>query len=268
MTVRISPWLAGLLLSAVLAPSVAAKPDKELVSNELPPWAERPDQVKVEIAERLVFEKKQYVTALNLIGTLRKDGLNAPVLDLLQGVCMREQGLYEEAERLLLSAKKRTPGDGRVHNSLCVLYADQQRLDEAVASCRKATKVDSDDASSFNNLAYLLLVTDQPDDALEAAQSAVDLDPTEPRYRNNLGFIQARLGDTKRAFRTFSSVGSPADAHYNVAVAYERYNDDIDEARVWYADALEADPDHTPSREALERLQSPEATPVADEDTP
>ena len=87
MIVRIRPWLAA-LLCAMLAPSLAAKPDRGAVSNELPPWAERPDQVKVEIAERLVFEKKQYLTALDLIGTLRKDGLTAPVLDLLQGIIL------------------------------------------------------------------------------------------------------------------------------------------------------------------------------------
>lgn len=264
---RFRPIFAA-ALCAVLIPSAAAKPDRGgLVVDELPPWAERPEEVKVEIAERLVFEKKQYGTALNLIGTLRKDGLSAPVLDLLQGICMREQGMFEESERLLLSARKRTPGDGRVHNALCVLYADQLRVDEAIDSCRKATRVDSDDASGFNNLAYLLLVSDQPEEALEAAQNAIDIDPTEARYRNNLGFIQARLGETKRAYKTFNSVGTPASAYYNVGVAYERFNDDIEEAAVWYADALAVDPSHQPSLEALERLQSPDATPVADEDS-
>lgn len=248
------------VLGLGLAPVAHAgkkRQERQAMLEQVAPWATDPDGVKLEIVERLVLETKQYDKALPIIAAMRQEGVNAPVLDLVQGIAMREEGLRDEAETMLLQARKRMPSDPRVHEALCVLYADAQRLDAAVAACEKATKVDSERASAWNNLGYLYAVTDRPTEAVEAAKQAVALNGAEPRYRNNLGIAVAASGDTTGALEIFRTTSSEADAYHNLGFAVERYQSAEDALR-WYRRALEVNDQHVPSARAIERLTNPD----------
>jgi Flp pilus assembly protein TadD len=122
---------------------------------------------------------------------------------------------------------------------------------------RKAVGLDNGDAAAWNNLGFLLLSEHEYAEAQEALQQAVALDGTEPKYRNNLGFALAANGHYRDAFEAFQSVGTPETAHYNVAVAYELAGDPNSATR-HYERALEYNPNHTASKEAIERLESVE----------
>lgn len=238
-------WLVAAAILAGCAPKKNAEPP--------PRWMTEKDQVRVEIIRTLV-DGGDYPRALELIRMMRAEGVEREELDLLQGISLREQGLWEDAQRLLERAEKSLPRNAEVHTALCVLHSDQGDHEDAIEHCQRATKLDEGDGGAWNNLGYLLLtVGGDPKAAKEALQKAVDIDPNSLRFRNNLAFAQVATGDHRAALRTFMTTGTPADAHYNVGAAFER-GGDAQRARTYYERALKYDADHSRADEALQRL--------------
>ena len=235
-------------------PDTAPKaPEDEDIIEGLPPWMEKGEEVRLAVARELL-ESGSRIEALSIVRDMRAKGFDSPELDLLQGQALREDGLTSESERLLLEARRRMGKDPRPSEELCLLYADLQRLDDAIEACRRATAVASPTASAYNNLGFLLLADDRPEEALGACEKAVGLDGAEARFRNNLGIAQAATGQEYEAYRTFKSTMSSADAAYMVAFAIERYGE-IDDAIKWYEKALKYDPGHEQATERLEVLR-------------
>ncbi len=217
------------------------------------PWLDDKDGMRLDIVENLVSKKMPH-QALSIIADLRSDGVNKPILDLFQGQALQYQGLQSEAERLLVQARKKMPGDARPPAALCVLYADSELYEKAIESCQRATTLDKRDAVSWNNYGYLLLMTtDRSDDAQEALQRAIGIDSTQARYRNNLGHAQVANGKLDDAFKTFMSTATRADAAYNTGAAIERFREGGDPV-AYYEKAIEHQPDHRMAHDALERL--------------
>ncbi|MEZ4318005.1 MAG: tetratricopeptide repeat protein [Myxococcota bacterium] len=211
--------------------------------------------VRMEIVETLL-DAEETLRALELIRVMRADGVDDPNLDLLHGIALRQQGMAEEAERLMIQSQARDPRNPDTYRELCVLYADFERVDEAIEACRKSTDLDPNNAKAWNNLGYLLLMArDDSKAAKEALQRAVEIDSTVARYRNNLAFAQAAAGDHRGALRTFMTTGTPADAHYNVGTAFERAGDEVT-ALTYYRRALKMDAEHLSADEAVKRLAS------------
>jgi len=242
-------------VSALLLGTAQAADKKGRDKANVPemPWLDDKDGTRIDIVEGLI-ERRMPGQALAIITDLRNDGVTKPVLDLYQGQALLQQGVASEAERLLVSARKKMPGDSRPSAHLCILYADTELFEQALTSCRRATSMDKKDASAWNNYGFLLLFTaDQPEEALEALERAVTLDSSQERYRNNLGHAQVANGDDKNALRTFMSTASRADAAYNVAVAHERFGQNED-AILYYEQAIQSEADHTLAHDALARL--------------
>jgi Tfp pilus assembly protein PilF len=210
------------------------------------------DAVRYDLVEHFL-EENDTRRALEIIRVLREEGVDSPLLDLYQGMALREQGMPEDALRLLEAARVGMKRDVRPYRELCVLYADMEQLDDAIDSCDRAVNLDDQDAAAWNNFGYLLLAQDRAAEAKQALEHAVDLDGTVARYRNNLGIAQAAAGQEDRALRTFMSTGSRADAHYNVGAAIERFAD-TDGALEWYHRALEFDAAHDLATEAVDRI--------------
>ena len=215
-------------------------------------WRTEGDQLRIDLVEALLTSR-QYGRALELIRAIRDEGLDDPTLDLFQGVCLREDGMPHDAERLLLEARRRMARDPRPHQELCILYADLGRVDDAIAECRRATIVDKENPSAWNNLGYLQLTHGETTEAQTSLERAVDLDSSEPRFRNNLGLAQASNGHPEIALRTFSSTLPGSDANFNVGAALERVGD-IDNALVYYGRTLELESSHEGAKAALARL--------------
>ncbi len=230
-----------------------ANPNTE-IADELPPWMTRGEEVRLDVAQKLL-ETQNTVVALEILRAMREEGYDTPEMDILQGKALRIDGLYEEAERLLVRAdeslKKKDP---RPASELCVLYADAKRVPEAIAQCRAAVTRDDGSAQAWNNLGFLLLAEGDPHEALDSVARAVELDGTNPRFRNNLGLAQATLGRDEAAFRTFQSTLPKALAAFNVGVALERA-DDIDGALAYYERALSINPQLAEASAARDRLR-------------
>jgi Flp pilus assembly protein TadD len=245
------PVLALALLALGCAP-------KGRVVEDMPAWRTEDGRrsLRYELVESLI-ESGSTQEALLMIAKMREEGESDRVLDLYQGQALAREGFATESERMLLQYRESAPRDARPLKTLGVIYAESERTPEAIAVLRKAVALDDGDAAAWNNLGFLLLSEHQYLEAQEALQQAVALDGTQARYRNNLGFALAANGHYRKAFEAFQSVGTPDTAHYNVAVAYELAGDHVAATR-HYEQALEYNPNHTASKEAIERLESVE----------
>jgi len=242
-----SPLLITLLAGCAGA---AHKPPPELVNDSLPAWMTKGEEVRIAVA-RTLLETGETTQALGILRQMRADGYRDPEIDLLQGMALHQDGVTSEAERLLQMARNRMPRDHRPFSQLCVLYAEDKRVEEAIEACGRATQVGDTHGKAWNNLAVLLLTASRNDEALAAAEQALERDASSPLYRNNLALAQAALGKSELAYRTFHSTMSEADAAYMVGVAIERTGD-VDGARVWYEKGLEIDPEHERSQHKLQ----------------
>ena len=208
-----------------------------------------PQGLKLDIVRRFL-ERGETASALSLIAAMRRENVDVPELDLLQGIALRDQGMSGEAERLLLLAQKRLGRSAKPYAELCILYGGESRVEEAIASCTRATELDANDPRSWNNLAYVLLGANQTAEAVVAAQHAVGLDGSQARYKNNLGFALAATQEWDDAFDTFRSVGTEADAWYNLGIAYDHAGRAA-EARSSWEHALESEPNYAAAILAL-----------------
>lgn len=246
------------LLPALLLLVACGPKDRQV--QDMPDWRteEGKQDLRTSILEDLI-DQGATSEALTLISTMRAEGDERPVLSLYQGQAMALEGFSAEAERVLLAYRAEEPRDPRPLQTLGVLYADTGRTDEAIAVLQKSLELDDGDAPTWNNLGFLLLSEKRHVEAQEALQRAVALDGTEPRYRNNLGFALAANGRPRDAFEAFVSVAPPAEAHYNLGVALELAGEHDSAAR-HYRKAVQYDPDHLPSQDALARLEEPPTT--------
>lgn len=259
-----APLLLALAGCPKQIPGATVDPKGErIVEDELPGWMTHGEEARLVAAEKLI-ESGNTVGALDVLRQMRADGYTGPEVDLLQGMALLKDGVTSESERLLLSAQKRMPKDGRPSAQLCILYADTKRVEEAIAACKASTERDPGSSSAWNNLGFLLLSAERPKEALTAAEHAIELDGTQDRYRNNLGMAQAAIGQEEIAFRTLQSTMNKADAAYMVGLVLERFSGP-DPARSWYERALSFDPNH---RQAREGLAAPEEAHTQREETP
>ncbi len=240
--------LLPLALSLVAA---RARPGRAPIVDA-PRWIDEGPQAQLALLE-LFMESGDLERSLELIRVMRDQDREPGLLDLYQGIVMRDAGMTEEATELLDRASRSLPRDSRVPEARCVLYANESRVADALIECERATRMDKNSASSWNNYGWLLLGAGREPEALLAIQEAVRINGAEARYRTNLGLAQASVGKEELALRTLRTVGSEADAQYNIGTARERI-DDIEGATDWYERAARSDPYHKASHEALARL--------------
>lgn len=244
--------MAGMLMG--LTACVPTVSSKRVQVNDLPKWMTDRNSVRYDLVEHFL-NKGDTIRALEILRVLRSEGVADPLLDLYMGRALHIDGMFDDAEQSLVVALDQMPRDPRVHEALCLLRADQQRMDEGVAACDRATQLDGNRAESWNNLGFLLLSSDQPEKAQKAIEQAVRLDGTEARYRNNLGLAQVACGHLDRGLRTFMSTSSSADAHYMVAYALERFVD-ANAAVSYYQQAVDQNGHHSMASDALDRIAS------------
>jgi tetratricopeptide (TPR) repeat protein len=270
-TIAVRP-VASLVVACLSIGCGAARQPPVDIADELPPWKTQGEQVRLELATKLL-DMNNTQAALEILRAMRQEGFSMPEIDLLQGRALRMEGLFDEAEQLLVSSNKRMRGDPRPAAELCILYADAHALrsandrsdllNQAVEQCERVVSIDETAADGWNNLGFLYLAVGRVDDALEATGKAVELDGTNALFRNNLALAQASAGRDEAAFRTFQSTLPRANAAYNVGVALERVSN-LDGALQYYERAIAFDPKLAEAVAARDRLKASDPLPAGD----
>jgi tetratricopeptide (TPR) repeat protein len=104
------------------------------------------------------------------------------------------------------------------------LYANQARMDEAVAELRLAVKIRPDSFDNFYRLGNVLYLAGRYQDAVDAFRRATELQPRRADAYTNLGAAYHMLGDVNQAIGNYEhAVGlgaGDAQAYGNLAVSY------------------------------------------------
>lgn len=246
--------MISLLLATVLsgAPALAAAPsgDVPMRPDLTDPATKR--RVQLDVLQGM-YDAHMYDDALKVAGELRAQGLDDERLDILQARVMSAKGMRTEASDMLERLVKRKPGSAEAWSTLGVVYADARNFDASAKALEKASRLSPSDAAIFNNLGWVQMTAGKHDKAIESFKRALVLDPSQERTRNNLGFALARAERDIEALEAFRSVGSEADARYNLGVACEMRMDTTS-ALAQYQAALQAQSDHPLAKAALARL--------------
>lgn len=252
-----SRWLHALALVAALA---GCGPKAGTTQGEAP-WKSRDGamRLRLELVESFLESNNSY-QALRIVTKLREEGYDHPDLDLLHGEALLQEGVYGEAESLLVRASKTRPDHARTWRSLGTLYADSGRIELALEALREATIADPSNPAGWNNLGFLHLGNRECDTARGELEKAVSLDSTVARYRNNLALAYACTGAESDALQLMRTTGPEEVARYNLGVAYER-DGKTELALSQHLLALKANPTYGPAREAVSRLQSQTESP-------
>lgn len=230
-------------------------PKQSASSDMMPRWRteEGKEKLHLELAEWHI-DRGNTDEGLRLLASLREMGVHTPDMDLLQGIALLKDGLLSEAEPILGTVMKQMPKDPRPMRSLGVLYADSDRVDEAIDMLEGARRLDEEHAPTLNNLGYLYMVKADYKGAKEMLQAAIAIDGTDQMFRNNLAYAMVGLGEHHEALALFRTTGTEADARVNLGVGFERLGQSS-AAVLQYQAALSINPHHKIAQESIARLQ-------------
>lgn len=172
-----------------------------------------------------------------------------------QGDLHRAVGQYQEALKLDPNNREALFGLGQV-------YTIQKHFEDAIAAWQKYLKVTKNSAHGYMDLALTYEAAGRWSDADAAFKQAIAKDPDDASCRINYGLMLARQNQIEDAKAQLSAVLSPAEVSYNLGSICEQMGR-RDEAKAYYARALELDPKLQDARVRLAILNDPKAKPAA-----
>jgi tetratricopeptide (TPR) repeat protein len=182
-------------------------------------------------------------------------------LDLLRGRGFEQSSEFDKARKLYESLRQQHPGNLEVVHRLGVVADAQRRHGEAEGMFLYVLQQEPRNAEVLADLGYCYFLQGQLTKAESALTKAVNLEQSNPRYRNNLGLVLGNQGRHEEALAHFLEAGTEADAYYNLAFIYAS-QDQADKAKQCFLEALNEDPTHGKSREALRSFEEFERLPA------
>ena len=229
---------AGLLVALALAACATAKPAAVSLNHEM--------------AEMMVAHRA-YESAMPLLSQIAAQEPNNARGHLLLGMVLRDKRLFAEARRALSTSWQLCDTDADTAATWGVLLDMEGEGEAADVWHRRSISLGGAAPSHFNNLGFSLYLRGQYTGAIAAYRRALEKDPGYRRVYNNMGFAQARLGMWAEAWTSFQRAGAPGRALSNLALAREMVGD-LDQARVFYAEALRVDGKLKVARRNLDNL--------------
>ncbi|MCL6729338.1 tetratricopeptide repeat-containing sulfotransferase family protein [Sphingomonas hankyongi] len=148
---------------------------------------------------------------------------------------------YAQAQRVCRQIIQARPANADAHNILGVTLAALGNADEAIASLRRAIKLNAQAPSYHANLGEILRQNNRLDEAEQALEAAVRLDPDNAQALNNLGIIryeQRRFKDAVDYYQRALAIRPQMSEALNNLGNAHRMTGDIDAAIQAYQDAL------------------------------
>ncbi len=161
------------------------------------------------------------------------------------GISLKIQG--KEGLLALQKAADLLPGDVEAHINLGIALNDLGRLDDAVASFRRALKIKPKFAEAHSNLGNALSNLRRMDDAVASYRRALEIKPDNAEVLNNLGNAQSdlgRLADAAVSYRRALEIKPDyAEAHNNLGITLKNLGR-LEDAVASYRRAVEIKPDY------------------------
>lgn len=202
-----------------------------------------------------------------------KGAVASPDSAYVQGVFARllmQQEEWARAEEAMLKAIALevydTPGN---HIQLLHIYANQGKLEQAVAAGERAVHLDSATPSCWLGLAHALLHSDRLEEAEEAFQKALTLDAVDSSVEAHLGLshLYVRQGELERGLKAIEeAIGRDdqrAELHQQRG-ALLMAQGDLQNAEAAQRRALELEPDLAEARQQLAAIRCVQAPSLDD----
>jgi tetratricopeptide (TPR) repeat protein len=242
-------WLACIALAALTVSGCAASREAgQAAWLKLPsPWA----TVKATEKQPAPFAASKTRTVARISADDSPESEQEPVaLALLRGRNFERSGDYDKARQLYEELASKHPDNPQIAHRLGVVADFQRRHAEAEHYFQMALRSDPRNPELLGDLGYCYFLQGQLNKAESALTKATLLEPADKRNRNNLGLVLGHLGRHEEALAHFKLASSEADACYNLAFIFAA-QERVDEAKECFQMALNADPTHRASREAL-----------------
>ena len=169
----------------------------------------------------------------------------------------RQGHAYRDAETLWRDTLAKNPGAAIAHNNLASALLERNRVDEAIASARRALALDGRLHQAHYNLGVAAQARGDLEGAVLEYRNALRLEPNYPAGHANLGAAftgQGRLDEAERHLRRALEL-QPAhpDARSNLGVVLARRGK-VAEARVQLETVVRQWPGHAAARRNLAAL--------------
>ncbi len=181
-------------------------------------------------------------------------GLVAVVAGAFGTLTLQRNEVYRSELSIWNDVVAKRPGNPRAHSNLAVILGRLGRLDEAVAHCAEALRIQSDYAMAINNMGTILARQGKRDDALRYYAKAIDLQAGFAQPHNNIGLELLKQGRIDEAAAHFADAlrlqPDYVEAHDNLGVAFASQGK-LDEAISHHLEAIRLRPDFTEARNNL-----------------
>jgi Tfp pilus assembly protein PilF len=162
------------------------------------------------------------------------------------GNAFKAQGKLDEAVASYRRALDLNP-DAEAHNDLGIAFLAQGNLDEAVAWFRRALAVKPDYSEAYNNLGIAFQAQGKLNEAVDSYRRALELKPANEVGHSNLGTAFLDQGKLDKAIDSFHRAlelkPNLPDVHKNLGNAFRQLGQ-FDDALIRYSRALELSPDY------------------------
>jgi tetratricopeptide (TPR) repeat protein len=207
------------------------------------------------MAESRMYLPLAAVIGLAVLGLYRWMGRRSLVLFAAVAVglgwlSVRRNEDYRSELAIVYDTAVKQPDNARAHDCLGSTLLDMPgRLDDAIAECQAALRIDPDFANAHNTLGSALMqIPGRLPDAMAEFQAALRIDPDSAEAHANLGNALLRtpgrlpeaIAECQTALRIKPDL---FDAHYNLGLAWVKEGAHLPEAIAQYEAALRIKPE-------------------------
>ena len=176
----------------------------------------------------MAFPRDQKIEKKNRLKLCAHRHIELIVLICIIAVCAfatyRRNAIWENDLCLWGDVLKKSPQKARPYNNLGLAYKEQGLLDEAIRLLSKSAALDPDRAKPHYNLGLCYLEKGWTDKAIVEFKRTIRIEPYNVEAYNHLGICNFNINRVDQAISKFQHAiridPDHAEAHYNLGVAY------------------------------------------------
>jgi tetratricopeptide (TPR) repeat protein len=171
------------------------------------------------------------------------------------GQLAETRGMTDQAIKQYDEALRLNPKHQGALFRLAVIETQFKEYPQAIQTWKTYVSATNESAASYANLGFCYELAGDPNEAEAAYLRGISRDPKEQTCRVNYGLMLAARAETDEAMEQFTTVLTPAEAHYNLGSVFEQQGRK-EQAKVEYRKALALDPNLADAQKRLDAMKN------------